>query len=232
MVDGQVKSLTQLYERLRSTNFINEVFKISSQDKFGTISGFRLGRIDQLVEPEWDEINTAIGQAAYLMAVIAHRFGYKFEKYKINLCGAMSTIELRLAPSAGTTKKDKYELYYGVNYGAGSIRDERFNTALTYLLDALDGLITVVQSKMDGSFTGQAIDANSRKEPYPIDRDEIGGHSIKYRAVDSQNWTQAMKYFLTNLQWLVYQSQLKDIADQQNQVGVEKNNSNYTISAL
>jgi hypothetical protein len=41
---------------------------------------------------EWDEINTALGQTAYLMAIIAHRFGYKFEKYKINLCGAMSTI--------------------------------------------------------------------------------------------------------------------------------------------
>lgn len=52
------------------------------------------------METDWDEINTALGQAAYLMAVIAHRFGYKFEKYKINLCGAMSTIEPRHAPSA------------------------------------------------------------------------------------------------------------------------------------
>jgi len=91
-VDGQIKNLTQLYKRLRQTNFVNEVFHISSQDQFGTISGFRLGRINQLVDVEWDEINTALGQAAYLMAVIAHRFGFKFDKYKINLCGAMSTI--------------------------------------------------------------------------------------------------------------------------------------------
>lgn len=45
-VDGQIKNLTQLYKRLRQTNFINEVFHISSQDQFGTISGFRLGRIN------------------------------------------------------------------------------------------------------------------------------------------------------------------------------------------
>lgn len=214
VVDGQVRSLSHLYERLRSTNFINEVFKISSQDQFGTISGFRLGRIDQLVEPEWDEINTALGQAAYLMAVIAHRFGYKFEKYKINLCGAMSTIELRYALAGALQgKKDKYELYYGVNYGGGSIRDERFNTALTYLLDALDGLISDVQSKIHQSLQA-SHDGPSKKEPWTINGAEIGGHSIKYKPVDSQNWTLAMKFFLTNLQWLVYQTQLKDIADQ------------------
>ena len=94
-----MKNLTQLYKRLRQTNFINEVFHISSQDQFGTISGFRLGRLTQLVDVDWDEISAALGQAVYLMAVIAHRFGYKFEKYKINLCGAMSTIQLKYAPS-------------------------------------------------------------------------------------------------------------------------------------
>ena len=94
-VDSQIESLDQLYKRLRKRNFINEVFNISSQDQFGTISGFRLGRISQLVDVKWEEINTALGQAAYLMAIIAHRFGYKFDKYKINLCGAMSTIQLK-----------------------------------------------------------------------------------------------------------------------------------------
>jgi hypothetical protein len=92
------------------------------------------------------------------MAVIAHRFGYKFENFKINLCGAMSTIELRYAPegAASQGKKDKYELYFGVNYGAGSISPERFNTALTYLLDALDGLISDVQSKMSSGIYTQS----------------------------------------------------------------------------
>lgn len=60
-VDCQIKNVNQLYKKLRKTNFVNEVFKISSQDQFGTISGFRLGRINQLIDVEWDEINTALG---------------------------------------------------------------------------------------------------------------------------------------------------------------------------
>lgn len=199
------------------------MFKISSQDQFGTISGFRLGRIDQLVETDWDEINTALGQAAYLMAVIAHRFGYKFEKYKINLCGAMSTIEPRYSQSGSqpgsNTASQKMELYYGVNYGAGSVSEERFNMALTHLLDALDGLIQDVQSKMAQTLQN-GLDSQSKSVPYKIRIDEkhksseIGEHSVRYKPVESQNWTLAMKFFLTNLQWLIYQTQLKDIADQ------------------
>jgi hypothetical protein len=83
------------------------------------------------------------------MAVIAHRFGYKFDKYKINLCGAMSTIEQLPAPikNPAQPKSLKYEMYYGVSYGAGSVSEDRYNTALTYLLDAQDGLIKEVQYK-------------------------------------------------------------------------------------
>jgi len=85
--------MAQLYQRMRKTNFINEVFNISTLNEFGTISGFRLGRIESTSDVKWDEINTALGQTAYLMAIIAHRFGYKFEKFYINLCGSMSTIQ-------------------------------------------------------------------------------------------------------------------------------------------
>ena len=231
--DRKIKSLDSQYRRLKSTNFINEVFKISSQDQFGTISGFRLGRIDQLVEPEWDEINTAIGQAAYLMAIIAHRFGYKFENHKINLCGAMSTIQSKteVAPKANMQRSLKYELFFGVNYGSGSVTEERFNTALCYLLHALYGLITEVKMKFED--LGNQ-DASSNKEPYPININDntIAGKSVKYKAVESQNWTLAMKFFLTNLQWLVYRTQLKDIQYQQENVNMDKNNSNFTSAGL
>lgn len=45
---------------MRKTNFINEVFFISSNEEFGTISGFRLGKLPT-VDVKWDEINAAIG---------------------------------------------------------------------------------------------------------------------------------------------------------------------------
>jgi hypothetical protein len=41
-----------------------------------------------------------------------------------------------------------------------------------------------------------------------------------------------MKYFLTNLQWLVYMTQLKDVADQQQNVDMDRNSSNFNITGL
>jgi len=158
---------------------------------------------------KWDEINTALGQAAYLMAIIAHRFGYKFAKYKINLCGAMSTIQLKYpagghssgqSSSSSQSKNTKYELYYGVP----GVSEDRFNTALAYLLDCLHGLMQDVWAKM--SKYPSANDGSSKSLLYKIDGENIGGQSqsIKYSSNDSQTWTSSMKYFLTNLQWLVY----------------------------
>ena len=65
--------LKQQYERLVQTTFINEVFEISSAGEFGTISGFRLGK-HSTIDIKWDEVSAALGQIAYLLCVLAHRF--------------------------------------------------------------------------------------------------------------------------------------------------------------
>ena len=57
---SKIESLDVLYKRLKKTNFIKEVFYISSQGEFGTISGFRMGRLPT-TDVKWDEINAAIG---------------------------------------------------------------------------------------------------------------------------------------------------------------------------
>lgn len=58
--DNLISSLDSQYKRLRSTNVLNEVFQIGTTDEFGTISGFRLGRLPT-IEVKWDEINAALG---------------------------------------------------------------------------------------------------------------------------------------------------------------------------
>lgn len=103
-VDNQILGLDSQYKRLRKTNFINEVFYISAVDEFGTISGFRMGRLPT-IDVKWDEINAAIGQSLYLLCVLAHRFNYKFEKYDITLCGAYSRIQLK------NNQKMRFDLY-------------------------------------------------------------------------------------------------------------------------
>jgi beclin 1 len=114
---------------LRNTNFINEVFYISTLDEFGTISGFRMGRLPT-TDVKWEEINAAIGQSLYLLCVLAHRFNYKIEKYDISLGGAYSRISQK-------NTKTKYELYMPQN-------EERFNSGLVLVLDALNALCLYV----------------------------------------------------------------------------------------
>ena len=58
--DNLISNLDSQFKRLRNTNFINEVFFISTQDEFGTISGFRMGKLPT-TEVKWDEINAAVG---------------------------------------------------------------------------------------------------------------------------------------------------------------------------
>jgi len=185
---GQLESLNLLYNKFRRSNFINEVFYIGTQDQFGTISGFRLGRINNSIEVEWDEINVALGQAVHLMAILAHRFGYKFEKHKINLCGAMSTIQLKFNQPSAQGKSQKFELYYGAD-------EERFNRGLVCLLECLNDLVIEVQKKM----SDQLEDTDLKARCYKIDGEEIGGKSIKYRYAESEQWSTAMRYFLMNL---------------------------------
>ena len=157
------------------------------------------------------------------MAIIAHRFGYKFEKYKINLCGAMSTIQLRYPQGP---KIEKYELYFGF----GGVTEDRFNTALKFLLESLQALILDVKAKM--SKYQRANDKYNFKMLYPIEGENIAGQSIKYKSNDSQTWTSSMKFFLTNLQYLIFMTQLKDIYDQEQNVNMEKKENNYNISGL
>ena len=95
-----------------------------------------------LVEVEWDEINTALGQTAYLMAIIAHRFGYKFPNSKINLCGAMTTMQ----SINNGNDSPKHNLF--LSGQSGGENDKSFNLAQEVLFNSLDGLTKYVKDKM------------------------------------------------------------------------------------
>ena len=116
---------------------INEIFQIGTSEELGTISGFRLGRLPT-TDVKWEEINAAMGQAVYLLSVLAHRFSYKFERYEIGLCGAYTKISLK-KPQNSQIKQTKYELFMPSN-------EERYNQGLVFLLDALKSLTAHVDS--------------------------------------------------------------------------------------
>ena len=62
------------------------------QGPFGTINGFRLGRLPG-VHVEWAEINAAWGQVVLLLSSLAKKMGLKLKRYKLVPFGNYSFLE-------------------------------------------------------------------------------------------------------------------------------------------
>ena len=65
-----IEQTVRQLERLRRTNVFNDAFHIWFDGPFGTVNGFRLGRLPS-VAVEWDEINAAWGMACLLLTTMA-----------------------------------------------------------------------------------------------------------------------------------------------------------------
>lgn len=59
---------------------------------FGTINGFRLGRLPT-VPVEWSEINAAWGQSVLLLHSLAKKMDFTFERFKLIPYGNHSFLE-------------------------------------------------------------------------------------------------------------------------------------------
>ena len=211
--DALIGTLGAQYSRLKNTNILNEVFQIGSAEEIGTISGFRLGRLPT-TDVKWEEINAALGQALYLLSVLAHRFSFKFEKYDIVLCGAFSSIAVRQQTSQ-SGKSIKYELYMPSS-------EDRYSQGLVFLLDAVKHLAEHVERQH--SHLLQTMLPAERFKDFVLNRqrleigggggDLIGKHSIKFKSDDLPQWTKACKNLLTKLQHLILLSVLRDQSEQ------------------
>lgn len=67
--EQQISSQMHSLDTLMRTNILNIAFHIWHDGVFGTINGFRLGRVANVQVP-WQEISTAWGQAALLLSII------------------------------------------------------------------------------------------------------------------------------------------------------------------
>jgi len=113
-IKQQISVSQQQLERLKRTNVFNDAFHITSDGHFGTINGFRLGRLpSQAVE--WGEINAALGQVVLLLHTIAERCNYKFKQYKLIPMGSFSKISRLDDPSA------EHELYQSSDMTLGKL---------------------------------------------------------------------------------------------------------------
>lgn len=169
---------------LRNTNVYNDSFYIWHDGQFGTINGFRLGKLpDENVE--WGEINAAWGQVCLLLQTMVLQKGFEFSRYTLKPMGSFSKVI-----EDGSTILDLY---------GTSGWFTTFDRAMIAFLQCL---------REFGEFAENS-DPTLRL-PYHIEGDRIGvlnkpdkWYPIKRRFESDEKWTNALKYMLTNLKWLV-----------------------------
>ncbi|RHZ58171.1 hypothetical protein Glove_375g99 [Diversispora epigaea] len=173
-------------EKLQKTNVYNDTFCIGHDGHFGTINGFRLGRLpNQMVD--WSEINAAWGQTLLLLATIANKLNFTFKTYRLIPLGSFSKIEKIEG------EKTTYELYGSGDIAIGRLfQNRRFDLSMVAFLNCLQQLGDYAE-KQD----------HNLKLPYRINKDKIGDASIRLQFNQDEAWTKALKYTLTNTKWIL-----------------------------
>jgi len=184
MMTAALRCKQSRLETLCKVNILNDAFHISHNGHFGTINGYRLGRMAS-IPVSWDENNAALGFVAILVNTIAKILGFRSHLYQIIPRGSNSRV-VRFEPgsSTGTVNDlcgDSGRILWG----------RHFDAALVSFLAYVSELIGHCQ-RIDPSF----------HPPYAISQDSINGISIKMSKEDLQ-WTRALKFLLTNVKWLV-----------------------------
>lgn len=196
---------SQQLEKLQRTNVYNDTFCISHDGRFGTINSLRLGRLSN-VPVDWPEINAAWGHTLLLLATVAERLNYQFSGYRLQPMGSTSRIVKYEypAPSASNSgrraepKISTLELYSSGDLPLGlTFHHRKFDNAMVAFLDCLRQLDNHLQSTTAN--TGQPS-----KLPYEINKDKIGGVSIRLGAAAQDDaWSKACKLTLTCCKYLL-----------------------------
>lgn len=180
---------TRQLEKLHKTNVYNDTFCISHEGHFGTINGFRLGRLP--TQPvDWAEINAAWGQTLLLLHTIANKLNFTFKTYRLVPLGSFSRIDKIEGDKAS------YELYGSGEFAIGRVfLNRRFDNAMVAFLNCLQQL---------GDHAEHHGQQDPKLElPYKINKDRIGDASIKLQFNQDETWTRALKYTLTNTKWIL-----------------------------
>ncbi|ORX58028.1 APG6-domain-containing protein [Hesseltinella vesiculosa] len=175
-------------ERLQKTVVYNDAFCIVQDGPFGTINGYRLGRLHS--HPvEWNEINAAWGQTLLLLYTVANKLNFQFKSYRLVPMGSSSKIE-----KVDGDVVVSYELYGSGDYGINRMLflNRRFDHAMVAVLNCLKQLSDYAERK----------DRNIRL-PYRINKDKIGELSIRLQFNQDELWTKALRYMLTNMKWIL-----------------------------
>eukprot|EP00899_Mesostigma_viride_P019046 jgi/Mesvir1/27142/Mv20811-RA.1 len=174
-------------EELRHVNVYNDAFHIWHQGDFGTINGFRLGRLPG-INVEWEELNTAWGQACQLLHTMAHACNLTFQSARL--------IPLGSFPRVADPKKNIYDLYGPVHI----LWRSRYDKAMVLFLQCLNefAAYATAQDKAKHPPPEKCFEL-----PYRIDGDKVHGLTIRLSFNRDERWTKALKFTLCNLKWML-----------------------------
>ena len=182
--DGLVVNIEQTarqLERLRRTNVFNDAFHIWFDGPFGTVNGFRLGRLPN-APVEWDEINAAWGMACLLLSTMASAAKLTFRHHTLHPLGSFS----RVSDARGNS----YELFGPVNI----LSSHKYDRAMTGFLACLKEFAEHAHA------TDVAAGVEPPFElPYEIDGDKVDGRKIGFPFNRYERWTAALKIMLADL---------------------------------
>ncbi|WFC95557.1 Vacuolar protein sorting-associated protein atg6 [Malassezia brasiliensis] len=193
-VDAQVREDTKICAHLEQSDAYTDVFCIEQDSRgMASINGLRLGRLNPSQastagdQVDWPEINAAWGQTAFLLTVLARKLALQFSAYRVHPKGSFSIVE-RLGPDKAT-----YELYGTSEWQLGRLlHSRRFDHAMVGILTCVHELCEKVQ-ELDPAAT----------LPHTIEKDTIGGASIRLQFNQPEVWTRATRYLLFTLRALL-----------------------------
>lgn len=176
-----IQYATEELRRLKRTNVLNDMFHISQDGPFGTISRFRIGRLPE--QPvAWDEINAAWGQACLLLDALVRKCGVPLTQYKLLPRGNYSAIQ---------SGSDTLELYSSDGGLTRFFSDRRFDWAMSAFLGCLNAVTRFLSRDP------------TMRLPFKIENDKVGGFSVRVQFNQDERWTKALKFMLTDLKWII-----------------------------
>jgi len=185
-LDCQLRHSQSQLDKLKKTNVFNATFHIWHSGHFGTINGFRLGRLPS-IPVDWNELNTAWGQTVLLLHSLVKRIKLQLQRYQLVPYGNYSYVKV-LA--------DDKDLPL---YGSGGFRliwDTKFDAGMAAFLDCLQQFKEEVERGDSGFCLPYEMEKGKIRDPATGNT-----FSVKMQFNSEEQWTKAMKYMLTNLKW-------------------------------
>ena len=172
-------------ERLEKTNVFNDAFHIWRDGAFGTINGFRLGRLPTPVV-EWEEINTAFGLVCLLLHSMARICKFTFTQYTLKPMGSF--------PKVCDAKGNVFELFGPVSI----ISSHKYDKAVIGFLTCLSELAEFMRARDVRQGVNPPFEL-----PYAISGDKVDGKKMTFTFNRDENWTQALQLMLTDLKLML-----------------------------